>query len=456
MANNKDLVTKEILQKATQDILQSVVDHLYEYEEYTDEEISDLFNLTPEEVKSISEIINDEVISKYKIWSSKGTSDKIASAKIECQEYANDLIKNISSIQLEWCETSLPITGESNKIYILPKTVDSNIVNTLNIWNTSTTSYVTIGNLEIDLTQYFTKDEINTMLNDYAKKSEVLPIDSVIDDISTASGTNVLSASASVNELNKKIDKTSIATSVDSTSTNDEVIGAKTFYDTSIKNYNIKTYTKPEQLGLASGCTVEDIYNAMPDNSYFECGTNTSLVSGKLYVINNLPNQKGGLLTIRKYVIGRNDIQYRTTYGDGVMKDLYIAYFRGADVSGLTWQKVCTTSTKDISITNITDTLISTKASEGTLSYFVKDGICYIEIDGVKIDSTGSGGSLSSFTFPVPYANRRSGYKTIQSWQTNKVLQLSVMSDGKLAYWCGTDSVGSKFYGQISYPVAES
>ena len=227
MANNKDLVSKEILQKATQDILQTVVDHLYEYEEYTDGEISDLFDLTPEEVKSISEIINDEVISKYKIWSSKGTSDKIDSAKIECQDYANNLIKNISSIELEWCETTLPTTGESNKIYILPKTVDSNTVNTLNIWNISSNSYVTIGNLEVDLTQYFTKDEINTMLTDYAKKSEVLPMDSVINDTSTASGTNVLSASASVNELNKKIDKTSIATTMSTTPTDEKVLSEK-------------------------------------------------------------------------------------------------------------------------------------------------------------------------------------------------------------------------------------
>ena len=227
MANNKDLVSKEILQKATQDILQNVVDHLYEYEEYTDEEISDLFNLTPEEVKSISEIINDEVISKYKIWSSKGTSDKIDSAKIECQDYANNLIKNISSIELEWCETTLPTTGETNKIYILPKTVDSNIVNTLNIWNTSTNSYVSIGNLEVDLTQYFTKDEINTMLTDYAKKSEVLPMDSVINDTSTASGTNVLSASVTINELNKRIDKTSINTAMSSTPTDEKVLSEK-------------------------------------------------------------------------------------------------------------------------------------------------------------------------------------------------------------------------------------
>ena len=62
--NSKDLISNEVLQKATQDILQAVVEHVYDYEEYSDEFISDLFQLTPEEAKSISEIINDEVVSK--------------------------------------------------------------------------------------------------------------------------------------------------------------------------------------------------------------------------------------------------------------------------------------------------------------------------------------------------------------------------------------------------------
>ena len=45
MANNKDIVTKEVLEKATQDILQTVAEHLYDYEHYTNEEIAEIFDL---------------------------------------------------------------------------------------------------------------------------------------------------------------------------------------------------------------------------------------------------------------------------------------------------------------------------------------------------------------------------------------------------------------------------
>ena len=238
----KDLISNEVLQKATQDILQTVVEHLYDYEEYSDEFISDLFQLTPEEAKSISEIINDEVVSKYKLWSSQGTTDKINEAKLECQDYANDLIKDLSSIQLVWCETSLPTTGETNKIYILPVTGGSTTVNTLNIWNSTTSAYVTIGNLEIDLTTLYTKTEIDTILSDYAKKTEVLSIDNVITDTSKSTGTNVLSASTSMSELDKKVDKTSIITTIDSTSTDEQVVSAKTVYTELDKNISNDYY----------------------------------------------------------------------------------------------------------------------------------------------------------------------------------------------------------------------
>ena len=229
--NNKDLISNEVLQKATQDILQAVVEHVYDYEEYSDEFISDLFQLTPEEAKSISEIINDEVVSKYKLWSSQGTTNKINEAKLECQNYSNELIKDLSSISLEWCETSLPTIGEVNKIYVLPVISGGKTVNTLNIWNSTTSAYVSIGNLEIDLTTLYTKSEIDTMLADYAKKTEVLSIDNVITDTSKATGTNVLSASTSMSELDKKVDKTNITTSIDSSSKEEEVPSAKTVYE---------------------------------------------------------------------------------------------------------------------------------------------------------------------------------------------------------------------------------
>lgn len=227
----KKVVTKELLEKSTQDILQSVVEHLYDFESYTDDEISALFSLTPEEAQRISDIISDNVISQYKLWSSKKTSDAISEAQIECNNYASELISNISSIKLEWCETALPSTGESNKIYILPVTSGSDTVNTLNLWDSTNSDWVVIGNLEIDLTQYYTKTEIDSKLDEKANKTEILSQDDVITTPDSATTANVLSAKTTVDELNNKISVDNLSTVVDNLSTDDTVPTSKAVYD---------------------------------------------------------------------------------------------------------------------------------------------------------------------------------------------------------------------------------
>lgn len=232
------IVTENILKQSTEDILKTVVEHLYDFEEYSDESISNLFSLTPEEVQQISEIINDEVISRYKLWSSQGTSNKINEAKIECNNYADSLIGNISSIQLEWCETELPTEGETNKIYILPVANEGVTVNTLNIWNSETSAYVSIGNLEIDLTQYYNKTEIDNKLDLKANKTEVVSQDDLLTTTTGSTTSNVLSAKTTIDELDKKIDKTSISNTIDENSTYEQIPSSKSVYD---KVSNLKT-----------------------------------------------------------------------------------------------------------------------------------------------------------------------------------------------------------------------
>lgn len=179
----------------------------------------------------------------------------------------------------------------------------------------------------------------------------------------------------------------------------------------------------------------------------------TVLEEGKYYVGSNCTNAPiaGGYLDVRRFnddFIAQILVHYSVSQSQTV-------YVRTKSTAFGKWVRLTGTKADNVAVTNVTDTLVSGNATGGTLSYYVKDGICYVELDAVVINSASSGGSLSSFTFPIPYANRRSGYKTIQSWKGNNVIQLSVMSNGKLAYWCETGAIGNTFYGQFSYPVAE-
>ena len=80
---------------------------------------------------------------------------------------------------------------------------------------------------------YYNKNEIDNKLNEKANSSEVISNDKINQtlDASTNSADTVLSTNGLQVEMDKKVDKTSIVSSVDSTSTNEQTVGAKLFYD---------------------------------------------------------------------------------------------------------------------------------------------------------------------------------------------------------------------------------
>ena len=70
---NKDVVTREVLEKASKDMLQEVSEHLYNYVPYTEDEIAEIFDLDETTAKSLSKVINDEYIAKNKVFSNEHT-----------------------------------------------------------------------------------------------------------------------------------------------------------------------------------------------------------------------------------------------------------------------------------------------------------------------------------------------------------------------------------------------
>ena len=112
------IVTDSVLKETTKQLAQLLADNCFEPVPYTDEEISNLFSLTPEESQKLTDLIADEVVSKYKIWSSKKINDELISAKSECNDYTDSMLSNISSITIDYVD-SLPTTGMGSPSYIL-------------------------------------------------------------------------------------------------------------------------------------------------------------------------------------------------------------------------------------------------------------------------------------------------------------------------------------------------
>ena len=130
--------------------------------------------------------------------------EAIKSGIIEANQYADELIGNISSISLEYV-TELPTIGDSNVIYILQGTP-----NTLNVYKKSTSEFVTVGNLDIDFTKYYNKTEVDALLIKKANSDEVVSTSKIVNDMSSTSNDTVLSTEGLKAELDKAVKISSV------------------------------------------------------------------------------------------------------------------------------------------------------------------------------------------------------------------------------------------------------
>lgn len=439
------IVTDNILEKATEGIIQLIADNIFEFESYNDTEIAELFSLTPEESQHISDLIADTVISQYKLWSSKKVSDELISAKNECNDYTDTRLANISSISLKYC-TALPSVGESNCIYIL-KSTDSN-PDTLNLYDGT---WVTIGKFTIKLDDYYKKSEVDTKLDLKADKTEILAQDDVITDTSLATTTNVLSATTTIEELDKKVDKTSIVTSISSTSTDDTVASAKAVYDNAIKDKNLKTYTNLSQLGLTAPTTVGEIFLAMPANGSLAVIQCEDLATS----VTDVPTTFG-ILTIEKCSTGRFSILYKKSlYGSVSPNELYIGQLKGSDGTELTWKRACTTSITDVDATNIIfDDETNYKPNSTTpIRYCIYNGICYVT-GGIECISVPTSKNIN-VTTSIPKAITDQYFRgfNINGNDDSSCMKIYI-HNSTLNLRYGVN--GNSYRFSFSYPVAES
>ena len=313
---NKDLVSEEVLQELINKLEEIVNNYCWNLEYFTPTDIEGFFDGTQQEIDYYSSLIKDDVVSKNFLHSSKQIADDIAQSILEANEYTDSLLKNISSIQLEWCATNLPTTGENNKIYILPVTSGSGStkVNTLNIWNNTSNDWVSIGNLEIDITQFYNKTEIDTKMDLKANKTEVVANDKIVQtlDSTTNSSDTILSTSGLQVEMDKKanddevIKKTDIKTTLDENSTNDDVYGGKAIFN-AIKNNSGASYSTNEQLIGGTWIDGKPIYRKVIVSTFGLSGGSDKKITLSNFGVNNVEtpisctfiSDNGGTVAIR-------------------------------------------------------------------------------------------------------------------------------------------------------------
>ena len=216
------VIDEVVFKKSIEDMLQYLSDNcLYEFVPYDDESIANLFSLTPEEAQRLSDLISDEVVSKYKLWSSSKVNDELIAAKTECNDYTDKMLTNISSISIKYVDTLPTSDISTSTIYILKNTGGGN--DTLNLYDGG--AWTSIGEFTISLEDFYKKDVMDTKLNEKANKTEVLSADKVLVSAGSETHDNVYSAKLTKTELDLKandsdvIKKTDIVDNLTSTDT---------------------------------------------------------------------------------------------------------------------------------------------------------------------------------------------------------------------------------------------
>ena len=238
-----------------------------------------------------------------------------------------------------------------------------------------------------------------------------------------------------------------IATVLDDTVTNKQVVGAKDFYNHA-STRNIKTYTSLEQLGLTAPVTTGELFNAIPNDSV--CRIQATTIENTV-IVSDVPYMYG-ILLIDKTNSDRFDIGFKKCHGGLIAGDeKWIGQLKGSDGTGLTWNRICTTSVPDVAKTNMSSKLINATIPYGGVYYSVKNGICNVQITGLVVStSTDRTVIFPNGSLPKIDVNNTNGHYPVTS--TNATCGLLVFdTDGTVKYYGNSMTI----YATISYPVAE-
>ena len=432
------VIDEVVFKKSIEDMLQYLSDNcLYEFVPYDDTEISNLFSLTPEEAQKLSDLISDEVVSKYKLWSSSKVNESLISAKTECNDYTDKMLTNISSISIKYVDTLPTSDISTSTIYILKNTGGGN--DTLNLYDGG--SWTSIGEFTISLEDFYKKDVMDTKLNEKANKTEVLSQDKIQTTAGNETHDNVYSAKLTKTELDKKandgdvVKKTDISTSISGTSTNDKVAGAKAVHDSLANKLDktvilttadeVNSFDREYQSFIIEPSVAEAVgLPKAPDSTWF-C-INLSHFKGFKY-----PSQ------IAFEYAGIERIMYRTAH-NGVWHN---------------WKKLCTTSVADVGKTDITSRFLNVAVNPGGGAFYsIKNGICHLQIHSITTSVASSAQKiLVAGSLPAPDMDSTNGHYVVTSSDSINGL-LVVAADGSAIFYGGAMTIFTSF----SYPVKES
>ena len=251
------------------------------------------------------------------------------------------------------------------------------------------------------------------------------------------------------NEVDNKVNKTDITTTFDDLSTDNQVPSAKSIYYNCIEGIQIYQTTM-DTYGTEILKYPLGIWRINSDDLASKFTDLPVKTSGRIEITSIDSNTHKNPLT--------SSWSYRVYNFETYTLGNYTRKITSANIAGVFdcdtgWQKVCTTSVADksftsISASNITNATITTG---GDLSYSIKNGICYVKMNGLVFSGKGDV-TVPTGTFPLLDNSISNGHFPVVTNNNNCYLAI-LSTSGSLTVKCGTGT--GTIYTTISYPVAE-
>ena len=317
-------------------------------------------------VHSLPDLLNDVLPSQTTTYSSYKVTELLNTLNTDLQNYVNNALGNLSHLKKEIVSVAPTDSSADEDTIYLVQDASGGYEQYLKINGTVTS----LGSTSA-INNVYTKTESDGKFALLSTLNSLITTVGGLNDLTTTDKTSIVNAinelKTSVTALENKSTMVTLTKAEYNQLVADGTIDNDTYYIISddsenidLNKFNIKTYTTIRQLGLTNPVTVGDIFNAMP-NSSLAIITCDSIATG----VTDIP-MSPGILTIEKFEKGRFSILYkRSLAGSVAPNELYIGQLKGADGTGLSWKRVCTTSVANVAKTNITSRVSNATVNSG-------------------------------------------------------------------------------------------
>lgn len=160
-------------------------------EDMSDEDIEDLWDVTPEQLEVFRSLIQDQKISQLTLWSSSKTNDAILDNAAIVKAYVDEKVAKLGTVKMELV-TTLPADPKENILYIL----QDGTSNVIYIYDGTQWVNTGVDLSSIDFSVFYTKAEVDAKFDDYSKTNEVVLVSDLKADLKNPSAGTAASTKA--------------------------------------------------------------------------------------------------------------------------------------------------------------------------------------------------------------------------------------------------------------------